>query len=83
MGGDGGCDGVSSASGVLHREEYDVEVDGFFFLTLGSCLGLFYMSAFTPYSFFIGLQLHSTSDFIMYGAFYICYILPCPLYCPE
>lgn len=67
---DGGCQVVSSASGVLHQEDYDVDVDGLFFLTLGSFWGIFYMSAFTSCSFFISLQLHITSKFIVYGAFY-------------
>lgn len=30
--------------GVLHWEDYDVNIDGFFFLTLGSCWGLFFLS---------------------------------------
>lgn len=70
-GGDGGCHGVSSASGVLHWEEYDVDIDGFFFLTLGSCWHVFYMPSFTPSSF-ISLQLQITSEFIMYDAIYMC-----------
>lgn len=83
-GGDGGCQVVSSASGVLHQEDYDVDVDGFFFLTLRSFGVFFYMSAFSPCSFFISLQLHITSRFIVYGAFYIQQILvPCSLCCPE
>lgn len=69
MGGDGGCHIVSSAFGALHQKEYDVNVYGVFFLALESCLGLSYMFTFTPCSFFIGLQLHITSKFSMYGAF--------------
>jgi len=75
MGGDSGCHGACSAPGVPHQEEYNVDFDGFFFLTLGSYEGLFHMSAFTPCSFFISLQLHVTYEFIMYDTFDICEIL--------
>lgn len=36
-----GCYGVSLGSGVLCWEEYNIHVDGFFFLTLGSTWGHF------------------------------------------
>lgn len=61
-----------AASGVLRWNEGDVHVNGFFFFALGSTWGYFYKFANMHFSFFIGLQLHVASKFIIYGSFYVC-----------
>lgn len=50
------------ASGVPCREEYDVNIDGFFFLALGSTWGPFYM--FANILSYLALHWPTTSNYI-------------------
>ena len=73
-GGSGGWYHKLSVCGVLCQEEYDVHVDDFFFVPLGSTWDHFYMFAETLFSFSTGLQLHVTSKSAIPGAISISYL---------
>lgn len=66
-----GCYDELTALGGLHL----VHVDVFFFLTLGSTWHhLCFLPRFYTFAhFFIGLQLHFTSELTTYSAFYVCH----------